>query len=248
MTNSSCLIELKHATPRTAWAQVIPALRQDTLIWNALQNPDFRELAISKLGGNSQIWTPAHLSLLSIKIDLNPEALRSTSISELDPELRIQAIQTYELYSSESPPEMTLATAGLLALSLHEHHRLTHSWQKIPLSTHWHTPYACLYQLVEQPMLFLNRLPVPLIIHTILANPLTPEDQIEAFLSISTTLTTHQRLAMLRVLGYHRPDLTRIFALKLWKGNQEISNRARYSDNLYGDFRCSGDYGGDSVP
>ena len=141
MANSSCLIEIKHTIPRTAWSQVIPALRQDTLIWNALQNPDFRERSIAKLGGNPQMWTPAHLALLSIKSDLNPDDLVSIPLSEIDPELRVQAIRTYELHASEKPPDMTLRTAGLLALSLHEHHRLTHSWQKIPPGgTYLHGP------------------------------------------------------------------------------------------------------------
>jgi len=104
ITTSSCLIELKNTLPQTSWPQVIPALRQDTFIWNALQNLDFRELAISAFGSHPKKWTPARLALLSLKSDLNPESLYTTPLAELNPELRLQAIQTYEAHTSEAPP------------------------------------------------------------------------------------------------------------------------------------------------
>ena len=98
MTFSSSLIEIKNILPQSSWPHVIPALRQDSLIWQALQNPNFREQAISKLGSNPQMWSPAYLTLLSLNTDLDPNALYSTPLSELNPELRLQAIQTYEAH------------------------------------------------------------------------------------------------------------------------------------------------------
>ncbi len=221
MTTSSSLIDLKKTLPQTSWSTVIHALRQDALIWQTLQKRDFLKIAISKLGSNPKMWTPANLALLSLETDLDSEKLRSTSLSKLDPELRLQAIQTYEAHVSDTPPDMTLATAGLLALALQEHNRLTNSWEKIPHTSHWLTAYVCLFNLIEKPIQLLRGLPIPIQIHTILANPLSKEDQTHILKSISLPLATSERLVMLRELNRFRPNLSRAIARKLWRGEED---------------------------
>lgn len=221
MTNPSCLIELKEILPKTTWPQVFLALRQDELIWQGLQNPDFRELAISKFGNHPEKWNPAQLAILALRNDLEIKDLQKTPLSELDPELRLRAIQTYEEHSKGSPPKMTLATAGLLSLALQEHFRLTNSWEKIPQSEHWQTPFACLYGLIEQSNTLLKSLPAPLAIHTILANPLSPEEQTNIFSSVLVSLPNHRQLAFIRSLAINRPNLAGSIAQKLWSGMED---------------------------
>ena len=202
MTSPSCLIDLKNVLPQSSWPQVIAALRHDVVIWNALQNPDFRGLAISKLGSHPEKWTPARLAILSLKLDLNLTDLRTTPLSEINPELRLRAIQTYELQASDSPPEMDLDTAGLLMLALLEHYRLTKSWEKIPHTNHWKTAYAGLYGCLEHPSAFLITLPPTLISHVLLANPLTTEEQTQGF---TTILVSSPQQTRLTILSQDRP-------------------------------------------
>ncbi len=220
MSNPSCLIDLKNTLPKTSWPQVILALRQDALIWQALQNSKFRGLAISKLGSHPENWTPAQLALLTLKIDLALEELRQRPLSEFDPELRVRAIQTYEDHSNATPPEMSLAAAGLLSLALQEHFRLTNSWEKIPLTKHWMLPFACLHGLIEKPIPLLTSLPIELAIHTILANPLTNEEQTKTFNSILVSAPNSKRLTLIRSLAFQRPGLANSIAQKLWQGSE----------------------------
>ena len=240
MTTPSSLIELKNTLPQLSWPQIIPALRQDALIWQSLQNLEFRELAISRLGNDHNRWNPASLSLLSLEIDLDSNTLRAKPLGDIEPELRVQAIQTYESHMADDPPEMTLPTAGLLALALQEHHRLTNSWENIPQSGDWQTAYACLFGLLAHPLKMLSGLPTAFSIHAILANPLSEEDQINALISISASMTTRNRLVMLRELAHQRPDLATTVAQKLWHSDQESSNlpqmRQNYLSNLFSEY------------
>ncbi|MFC1996553.1 tetratricopeptide repeat protein [Chloroflexota bacterium] len=213
----SSLIEIKNILPQSSWPQVIHALRQDELIWQALQEPDFRNISISRLGNRPEMWTPANLALLALKTNLDTESFLSASLIELDPELRLQAIQTYETHVAESPSKMTLPTAGLLALALLEHHRVTQSWENIPHRDHWRTAHACLFSLTNHSISLLHSLPIPIFIHTILANPLPTEAQVEMLASFSASLTTRERLELLRELNHHRPDLSIPVARKLWR-------------------------------
>lgn len=225
MASPSCLIDLKNILPKTSWSQVILALRQDPLIWQALQNPDFRALAISKFGSHPENWTPAHLGLLSLKVDFDLQTIRSTPLAELDPELRVRAIQMYEDHSKATSPKMTLSEAGLLSLALQEHFRLTNSWENIPQTVHWQTPYTCLFGLIKQPHPLLNSLPTSLVIHTILANPLHPEEQTKTFTSVLLSATNHKRLELIRTLALQRPDIANSVARNLWSGTEPDTNQ-----------------------
>ncbi|MFN2236062.1 MAG: tetratricopeptide repeat protein, partial [Anaerolineales bacterium] len=219
MTTAISLIELKNTLPQLSWHQVIPALRQDEIIWKIIQIPEFRELAISKLGNNPHSWTPAHLALLSLDIDLTPNTFINKSLGDINPELRVKVVATYEAHMVDEPPEMTLNTAGLLALALLEHHHQTNSWENIPQNSHWKTAYACLLGFIEQPIKLLNGLFIPNLIHSVLANPFSSEDQENLFVSVASSMTTQNRLALLRTLGCQRPVLAVKVAQKIWKGD-----------------------------
>ena len=231
MTNPSCLIDLKHILPQTSWPQVIPALRQDYLIWKALQNPDFRGQALSRLGSHPDKWTPAQLSLLALEHRLNFSDICNKPLNEIDPELRVRAIQTYDIHNTDSPPEMDLPTAGLLMLALVEHHRLTHSWERLPQNEHWKTPLACLFGCLEQPVAFLLSLPVTLTVRILLSNPIDREKQLEYFFDILVAAPQKQRLSTLRNLAFQRPELSQQLARKLWKTSPQSSGGQIISGN-----------------
>jgi tetratricopeptide (TPR) repeat protein len=237
MTTPISLIELKNNLPQLSWPQVIPALRQDEIVWKMIQKPEFRELAITKLGNNPHSWTPAHLALLAMGIDLEPDALRNESLGEINPELRVKVVATYEAHMVNEPPEMTLDSAGLLALALLEHHHQTNSWENIPQTNHWKTAYACLLGFIEQPIKLLNGLLTPNLIHAVLANPFSSEDQKNLLVSVASSMTTENRLSLLRSLGCQRPVLAAKVARKIWKGdpNPEFFTQVNssYLSNLF---------------
>jgi len=232
MTNPSCLIDLKHTLPQASWPEVISALRQDAHVWNSLQNPDFRRTAISKLGGYPEKWTPAHLAMLALKPDLSLAMLRTQSLSEIDPELRVQAIQTYELHAGDSPPKMDLTTAGLLMLALLEHYRLTHSWESIPKSEHWETAFACLFGCIDKPLPLLITLPPSLATHILLSNPIDFGEKAQNFMGILVSVSRLQQLTILRELALQRPRLSQHLAQQLWKTPISDSNRRPLTENL----------------
>jgi len=236
MTSPSCLIDLKNVLPKSSWSQVIAALRHDAVIWNVLQNPDFRGLAISKLGSHPEKWSPARLAILSLKLDLNLKDLRNTPLSEIDPELRLRAIQTYELQASDSPPEMDLDTAGLLMLALLEHYRLTKSWEKIPHNNHWKTAYAGLYGCLEHPSAFLIALPPTLITQVVLANPLSTEEQTQVFTTILVSSPQQTRLTILRDLASQRPVLAQNLAYMMLKAPQTSNHTPSIPADLLADL------------
>ena len=66
MTRSSAIVDLKNALGENDWPRVIPALRQDPLVWLALQSADFRLAAINKLGPTPEVWSPANLALIAL--------------------------------------------------------------------------------------------------------------------------------------------------------------------------------------
>ena len=236
MTSPSCLIDLKNILPRNSGPQVIAALRHDAVIWNALQNPDFRRAAISKLCSHPEKWTPARLALLALKVNQNPADVRATALSEIDPELRLQAIQAYEEQAQASPTEMDLETAGLLMLALLEHYRLTKSWEKIPHGDHWKTAFACLYGCLEHPSAFLLTLPAALMTHILLSNPLTPEEQAQGFTTILVSSSHQVRLTILRELASQKPVFAQNLARQLWKPPQNGNRTPTVSTHLLADL------------
>jgi len=221
MTKPSCLIDIKDALPNAYWPQVIYALRQDLIVWKAIDNQGFRKQAISCLGNHPQNWTPARLALLAINDEFDLDTLDTTPLADLNPELHQMAVEAYKANTTNAAPDMTLTTAGLLALALREQNRISHSWHNLVQESHWRTVYACLFSMIDKPIQLLHELPTDIIVHTILANPLSSEDQIESLTAITSPYPTQKRLTLLRELGLHRPDLAQIVARHLWLNRTE---------------------------
>ena len=218
---SSLIVALKTNLPESSWPWVISALRQDTLVWAALQEPAFVEKAISNLAGKPEAWSPAVLASLSLDQPLQP-----------DGSLRHKALQAYEHLirrgSAETGgPDLTLANAGLLAIALLEHRQLSGSWsdltgdlRPIPLEspsffTTWSTPLAVLFGLASDPLDLLQVLVSPgasptlfsLVLHAVLSNPLPPAKQEQILFSLHTDLDLPESALLIRQLNVHRPEM-----------------------------------------
>jgi len=85
MTGISLFIKkLRNIISEDTQSWVLPALRQDPLVWNCLQVAEFSDNAIEILGSTPHRWTPANLSLIALGIrEPLTEFLEDPKFSEL---------------------------------------------------------------------------------------------------------------------------------------------------------------------
>src|SRR5512133_1699217 len=108
--------------------QVFAALRQDPLVWQSLEQPDFLKMLLGRAGDQAAFWSPGQLALLAIG-DLRPaESIRADPLAPLHPMLQEKAVQQYQKTQRTGRAPASLCEAGLLALALRERRRLTGSW------------------------------------------------------------------------------------------------------------------------
>lgn len=201
MMHSSAIVDLKNALGENDWPRVIPALRQDPLVWQALQNADFRLAAIHKLGANPEVWSPANLALIALGSDLRTQHLRAAK--NIHPELIAQVyLASQPVAENKATP--TLAQAGLLALEIINQPQ---RWRELPRTARHHCVLACLFAILPNPATLLNIISVEQAIHAVLANPFTAETQLEQIEKRLLAAPADERLAALNTLREQRPEL-----------------------------------------
>lgn len=204
------LTELKNIFPETSWKWVIPALRQDALIWHALQEADFRAEVIQTVGDKPQAWTPGRLGMAALNRELpSPPGWPP---AQLSPDLQQKAAHCYRDYVQAPANTMTMAKACLLALALRENYQDTPSWKETltpcqPL-TAWKTPLACLANLIETRHELLDALPVSLGLHALLATPTPPDKAQKDLIKFLGILHLDKQVSWLQSLAPTKPDLT----------------------------------------
>ena len=195
---------------------MIPALRQDPVVWANLQDQDFLKRAIGQIGHLPKRWSPLNLALTSLGVDLAIQKLGTLPLEEISPYLHQQAAKAFENYTSEDPPPIDLQQAGLLALYFSEHNteaKLTGPGISL----------ACLFNLLPEPVEVLSQLNPETAVHTALSNPLTPDEQVAIFNQVVETCDVECRLAFLRCLGSHRPEVAAQVARNLLGSDQAAS-------------------------
>jgi tetratricopeptide (TPR) repeat protein len=246
----SFVVALKTILPEAAWPWVLAALRQDALVWDSLQEPDFSERALAEMGAQPEAWTPAGLAFLALGQPL------SAAGSPLDPLLRQRALRAYESLIRQNQPgseeRPTLAGAGLLALTLAEHRHVSGSWGNLPtdlspVPTHnpafgrtWRTPLAILYGLAADRLNLLAELiypgaPLPFIenaLHALLSNPLPPTEQGQVLATLLRELPLPEAGVVLRQIEKHRPELSSRLARRLLGRQATLPAPRRSASNL----------------
>ncbi len=200
MTKFTSILDLKETIPEDSWSWVIPALRQDPLVWNSLQDSNLLKSAIQRIGPHPRCWTPMNIALVALGLDLKIEELRSHPLEELSPHLQQQVNQAYERFTSTSSPNVDLRISGLLALYFNEHE--SDIKQTTP-----RTSLACLYSILPQPLEIISQLKPEIVIHVILSNPQKPEEQIAIFWKYIKQADTNLKPSILRYLSYKRPRI-----------------------------------------
>ncbi len=88
--------------------QVLTALRQDPLVWQSLEQPEFLQAALEQAGSQIQCWSPGRLALLALNEIRPAEALRAEPMLPLGPALQERALQAYQAAqrSGKSPASL----------------------------------------------------------------------------------------------------------------------------------------------
>jgi tetratricopeptide (TPR) repeat protein len=227
------ILQIREKLPEADWSWVVSALRQDSLVWESLQDPDFSEKALTTIGKIAQAWAPAHLGLMALEINQTPDTFQLIPLSPLQSELETQALTILqEVAQGQTPFEnsakLKLAHATLLALGMRERLRASGSWKMIihefqPISENWSigfsTMMACLFRLVPEPLELLRELIRPdageiMIragLHMLLSNPLSIQDQLSCLLQAAPSEFT-SALPMLRILAQVQPHIAQLLA------------------------------------
>ncbi|MCJ7530600.1 MAG: hypothetical protein MUO64_06155, partial [Anaerolineales bacterium] len=237
---------IKAILPKSSWPWVFSALRQDEVVWNALNDETFIRLAIGRIGRQPSAWTPAALTLISLKVDVNPERLAGDVSAYIPDDLIQKALDFYQEYqqiSAESPVD--LPQAGLLALAMRAHYQRLNQWNELVAELNaggcydagnpaWQTACACLYYLVPQPLNLLRALltslekgngntsdinPFALVTHVILSQPLPIQEQLHIFLELLSSLATTAQLHLLHCIEDQRAQLAEKLAKYLLEQN-----------------------------
>ncbi|MBN2548478.1 MAG: tetratricopeptide repeat protein [Anaerolineales bacterium] len=227
MITLNTLIQLKKRLPKEAWSWAFMALRQDDVVWNSLSEAAFSRRALETLGANPARWSPASLALLALGEQIRLEELCATPIRPLAQPLRSRAIRAYEAWLKTTEDGISLAQAGLLALSLRERRRLKGSWEGIAAELRSTEPgarkgaarraaqtiVACLYGMAPDSFDLLRAICTTslaqprLALHALFSTPMPPEQQVEQLHKLLAELPNPQRQVLLRDLASLRPWL-----------------------------------------
>ena len=217
MGSSSIIIELKAFFPETSASQVIPALRQDALVWAALQDEALSGLAMSELGTAPNVWTPTNLALLSLGYELRDTDLRN-SPKNLPEDLDERAQTMFESFQSGTYPKPELKLAFLIALALTDKPK---QWASLSQSALSNTVLSCLYSLIPNTADLLEAISLDQIVHMLLSHPLSEKNQIEILIPHLDSAPADQRLSILNILQSQRPKLADTLTAKLWESFSE---------------------------
>jgi tetratricopeptide (TPR) repeat protein len=216
---------------------LLPNLRQDILVWNTLNDPDFfdkfhqlKPLG-TKFGAND--FFPSRLALIALDqtsaVDKDPLNL----LESIDNQILQTAIQNFTDQTLFQINSQDLARAGLIAIALAYKYRTTGSWNSLldtiedNPGTQWLSPLNCLFGYIGKDAGLLNSLVQPgassirldIAVHTVLSNPIQSNDQIAIFMDLCQSnygdfLPAFERFLLVRSLFEHRPPMAVEFCLK----------------------------------
>ncbi len=215
------LTEIERALSPTDAPIVLTALKQDLLVWSALQQPGYVRSIFSDDCSNISAWTPASLALKPLGDRVRLSELACDHIPGIEGSLRKQAIELLEATIKTGTAVEKLTDAGLLALALRERRRKLQSWRGIydalismktkgsqQLFEVWRTPLACLFTIIpDEKDLLTALLPqnqlhpaMEWISHILLSNPLEAENRVSLFREAMNKISLEHQVEWLRYL------------------------------------------------
>ncbi|HWQ84586.1 MAG TPA: tetratricopeptide repeat protein, partial [Anaerolineales bacterium] len=214
------LLSLAKHFDHRVWPWLIRALRHDPIVWEALEKHGMAERGLAALSGDPKKWSPAVLALMSLDLSAPLESLRSLPLRPVSQAVHERALKTQEKWvESAGSGSLNLGQAVLIALALRED-RLGSSWDQVFASldlSHpgWQTIISCLYGIIPDPFDMLRAFMQPgdktfqpqIVVHTLLSNPLSPDEQGSALRDLLKALPADQRKAALQILSQVRKQL-----------------------------------------
>ena len=212
------LTELRKNFSTTKAQRIIPILRRDVLLWNALQDEAYFHKLVSFSGDDLERWSPAFMSLVALVE--TPE--QGQSISDLVEQVLKSSHEALRLFDETRQivrQPKNIKEAGILALAMYDRFvksdmTRTLLQEILPLpgeaerpALHiWQTPLAILIGLVDDPIEILRSL-MPKRISTLVqqwvcnavfCNPYENERKVEIFTALFTGLPPAQQLNWMR--------------------------------------------------
>jgi tetratricopeptide (TPR) repeat protein len=217
---------LKKIFPEEEYGQVVRALRNDAIVWQALQNADLAKKFVKLANTEISRWTPAFLALIALEIPEIYLKLRSTTES-LDEKIKYTAAAELEQLINQpakKTSKMAIETAGLAALAIRERWTILNETdisifkeQDNPII--WKTITACLVGIMPSPADLLTALLTSnsqrlqtLALHAVTTNPFKQEDVSKFLLPSIANLPTIERIDILRQCHQIDPQLAKYLA------------------------------------
>jgi tetratricopeptide (TPR) repeat protein len=217
MASAGFLKQLRSLLPESDWQPVLTALRQDRLVWAALQDDALCSRALESCGKIASAWNPARLGLLSLGYTLNEVDLQAQPASRIEPDLaaRLLTLSTVPQDANEDLPSAMLA-----ALLARETHHQTNQWQRAladvfdKYAALAPTVLACLLPIAPDPAILLysflsgNLFPEAderrrILTHAIFANPLDSAERVNLLVQILSALPDAEQLEYLNWLKHN---------------------------------------------
>ncbi len=226
--NLSVLSSLKSIFIESSWPWAIPALKHDPIIWNKLADQDFFN-QVSAASQEPRDWAPHKLAAIVLgQKDLTapPDKLESESQAALS-----QFLETGSLTSELGDD---FKGASLIAVALYRCFQ-SDDRQEIDdalrastsINSAWFTPMAVLFGLMPDQVQLVKHLVVqldgtniyPLIVHTMLSQPLPIEEAKQVLWDVLEELTLVKSAALLEQLSKYRPEMSMVLANEWLQAN-----------------------------
>lgn len=216
------------------------SLHQDPLVWEFIQDKDNSSTYFNSIQDGLKPFSPGEISrwIISQQFEGLPQITLDVQIPG---DILAQAKQVFQTTISTGLPPSDLGTAGLLAINLIDRRQQKNSWRGLadeiftkrnPQTIQvffqiWRTPFACLFQwcedfegltaeLLQSETEIVTMTFLPVIIHSLLANPLTQSQLVEKLVPVLKTLTIDMQLEALRwVNAFKQIDLQENLASQL---------------------------------
>lgn len=199
---------------------VVSSIRQDNLVWTALQDATLAENLISINPPSLKHWNPAAIFCIACNLP-EPTDLANLSLS-VDGIVRQTAILAYEKFGREGNIPTSLDDAGYAALALRERRKILKGWENLSeeiltdenKSEHqvfeqWRTIIAILSYIVpDKESLFGEIAGLPgrigrlLVTHAVFSSPMSDSDRVNIYsnqmigLDLSSQIDWMQSLAL----------------------------------------------------
>lgn len=208
--------DLKRLFPQFSQPELLALMRQDSCVWNALQDTTLLE----NLSSQTDLWLcPA--GIFSLKTGLPYTSIKDrTAVLPVD---QIEfAVNELDRFIEKPGVNVTLDEAGWLGLAIREELESDKTGRIIPQNTTaWKTILACWYGFVKDGKRYLSEILLggggyELVIHILLTNYIDVEDHRRICLDIIQTLSLEEQIQFLKIVGMAgRSDLRKKLAQDL---------------------------------